>query len=340
MIIADILPEDEILSGETIKLDVVAEHAGERLDKTLVLLCDGFSRSRLQALIGQGHVRVNGASCTASSRKMEAGDRMELDIPPLVDAEPKPENIPLDIVFEDSDILVINKPVGMVVHPGAGNHTGTLVNALLAHCGDTLSGIGGVARPGIVHRLDKDTSGLMVAAKNDRAHQNLSAQLESRTLTRIYHAVIFKVPFPPKGTVDQPIGRHAQHRLKMSIDRRAGREARTHYQMLENFDGAVSLVECRLETGRTHQIRVHMESLGHPLLGDVLYGPQPTALKSALGKAGHEEAVVRKILAFPRQALHAKGIRFDHPITGAEMSFEREPPEDILNLLNLLNKKI
>lgn len=311
--------------------------ASVRLDKALATLCPEMSRSRLKVLIESGDVFLDGAVCADASLKVAAGQEISLTIPPPVAAQPQAERIPLDIVYEDAHLLVIDKPAGLVVHPGAGNWTGTLVNALLYHCGDTLSGIGGVARPGIVHRLDKDTSGLMVAAKTDAAHRGLAAQLEDRSLSRTYCALVWKAA-PPKGTVDKPIARHANSRLKMTVPARGGREARTHYRRMAVYRDAVSLIECDLETGRTHQIRVHMSAIGHPLLGDPLYGMQETGQRSLLKKAGYDESVVAAVLGFPRQALHAARIRFIHPVTGEEMAFARALPQDFAGLVAMFEE--
>lgn len=328
--------ELDIEESDTITLVIPSDHAGQRLDKILAILCTDFSRSRLQDLIASGQVRVNDRLCKTASSKISTGDVIDIAIPPPAPAAPAPENIPLDILYEDDDLLVINKQAGLVVHPGAGNRAGTLVNALLAHCGDSLSGIGGVARPGIVHRLDKDTSGLMVAAKNDRAHKGLAAQLEDRSLHRLYHALVLKIPFPPTGRVDAPIGRHPKNRLKMAVLRQGGREAATNFRLLENYRDALALIECTLETGRTHQIRVHMDHAGHPLIGDPLYGPQATAVKAALDRAACPPETAREILGFPRQALHAAGISFTHPGSGKTMNFEIHPPQDLSKVLKLL----
>ena len=308
----------------------------ERIDRALNALCPDLSRTRIKALIDEGHVWLNGEMCGAASRKLKLNDTVEIDIPAAAPAELKAQDLALDIVYEDSDLLVINKAAGMVVHPGAGNHSGTLVNALLHHSADDLSGIGGVMRPGIVHRLDKDTSGLMVAAKNDIAHRGLAAQLETRTLTRVYKALVMGVPFPAKGLVDAPLGRHPSSRLKNSIRRTGGKEARTHYILDTKLGPEFSLVECKLETGRTHQIRVHMESIKHPLIGDALYGPQASAVKAALKRGGYSEKASEAVLAFPRQALHAQRIAFVHPVTEEEMSFDVPLPKDMDNLLKLL----
>lgn len=311
-----------------------------RLDKVLSDLAgEGVSRNRLKNLIVDGQVTLNGNVCDDASRKVGAGDVIELTIPEAVEALPQPENIPLDIIYEDDDMLVINKPVGMVVHPGAGNPHGTLVSALLYHCGDTLSGIGGVRRPGIVHRLDKDTSGLMVVAKNDRAHNGLASQLSDRSLSRIYQALVWKMPTPIKGKINAPIGRHQQSRIKMSVRSHAmGREAITHYLREETFNDVISLMTCQLETGRTHQIRVHMQHIGHPLLGDQLYGLPPQEQRSLLNRGGYDEEVRDEVMAFPRQALHAAGIHFVHPVSGEEMEFEADWPQDLLHLLSLVNQ--
>ena len=315
------------------------ENAG-RLDKVLSDLAgEGVSRSRLKNLIVDGQVTLNGKICDDASRKVGAGDVIELIIPEAIEALPQPENIPLDVIYEDEHMLVINKAVGMVVHPGAGNQNGTLVSALLYHCGDTLSGIGGVKRPGIVHRLDKDTSGLMVVAKNDIAHQGLASQLSDRSLSRIYQALVWKMPTPIKGTINVPIGRHQQSRVKMAVRSHAmGREAITHYLREDTFHDVISLVTCQLETGRTHQIRVHMQHLGHPLLGDQLYGLPPQEQRSLMNRGGYDEEAREAVLAFPRQALHAAGIHFVHPVTGEEMEFEADWPDDLSDLFSIVNQ--
>ncbi|PZO87045.1 MAG: RNA pseudouridine synthase [Micavibrio aeruginosavorus] len=324
--------------GEEDSFTVTDAVGNGRLDKILAELAwEGLSRSRLKTLIVDGQVSVNGTSCDDPSRKVFIGDEISLVVPEAVEALPQPENIPLDVVYEDDDMLVINKAVGMVVHPGAGNQNGTLVSALLYHCGDTLSGIGGVKRPGIVHRLDKDTSGLMVVAKTDRAHQGLAAQLADRTLHRLYQAIVWKEPTPIKGTINTAIGRHQTSRLRMAVRSRAsGREAITHYLREETFNGIASLVTCQLETGRTHQIRVHMQHLGHPLLGDQLYGLPAQEQKSLLRRGGYEDDAIEFVLNFPRQALHAAGISFIHPVTEEEMEFEADPPADFAELLEII----
>ncbi len=321
--------------SDVLHVTVTQSQAGERLDKALVKLCPGFSRSRLQGLIESNELYLNGAPCDTPSRKVKAGDEILLALPDLEEADPQPQDIPLEIVFEDEHLLVINKASGMVVHPAAGNPDGTLVNALLFHCGDTLSGINGVRRPGIVHRLDKDTSGLMIVAKNDHAHQALSAQLQDRSLSRTYLALVSGVPLPPLGTIETQMGRHPTNRLRMAVLKGGGKEAITHYKLREAYHDTLALVECRLATGRTHQIRVHMESIRHPLVGDPLYGAPPTALAAKLRKGGYDEEAAKAILAFPRQALHATEIRFIHPVSGEALSFSSPLPEDMAALIDL-----
>ncbi|MFN3828133.1 MAG: RluA family pseudouridine synthase [Micavibrio sp.] len=318
-------------------LTVEAEHAGERLDKFLAAEAGELSRTRIKALVLESQVLINNVVCDSPAHKLKAGDNITIGIPAPRDDTPLPENIPLDIVYEDEALIVINKPVGLVVHSGAGHEDGTLVNALLHHCGDSLSGIGGVKRPGIVHRLDKDTSGLMLVAKTDKAHQALSAQLSDRSLHRRYKALVWGVPIPIKGIVDAPIGRHPTHRQKMAIIHRNGREARTHYMVVEDW-GPVAMVECDLESGRTHQVRVHMTHLGHPLIGDPLYGLARNGQVSRLKKAGLEGDLAEEIINFPRQALHAAEIAFIHPLTDEEMAFERPLPEDMERIVSILNQ--
>jgi 23S rRNA pseudouridine1911/1915/1917 synthase len=336
--------EDDAADAENTAAEVRSYHfavdetrAGGRIDKILSDLHEDLSRARVQALINDGQVLLNGKPCTSSSKKLVSGDEIAVDIPPPAPWYPEAEDIPLDIVYEDKDLIVINKPAGLVVHPGAGNQTGTLVNALLHHCPDDLSGIGGVMRPGIVHRLDKDTTGLMVVAKNDHTHQGLAAQLEDRSLSRHYKALVLGVPMPPRGVVDQPLGRHHVHRQKMAVNRKYGKDARTHYHLLENYRDVFSLVECVLESGRTHQIRVHMGYIKHQLIGDPFYGPQPTGVYAAVKRAGYDEALGDVLRHFPRQALHAYALSFIHPSTDEELSFEVDLPEDMDNLLNLLD---
>lgn len=308
----DVESAGSVLSG------IVTESG--RLDKVSVSLFPNLTRARAQALIAKGCVKLNVAVVLTNRELVQVGDQIEITLPPAVPAEPLAESIALTIVFEDAHMLVIDKPAGLVVHPAPGSPDGTLVNALLAHCGDTLSGIGGVKRPGIVHRLDKDTSGLMVVAKSDRAHQGLSAQLLDRSLGRTYLAFVWGVPAPRAGKIDAPVGRHPIHRQKMAVIK-SGRNAVTHYEIVQPLTGA-SLVRCQLETGRTHQIRVHLAHIGHPLVGDPAYGkgrmpPIPLA----------------------RQALHATEIHFIHPVTGKSMTFTSELPPDLLALQSALGGK-
>ena len=277
-------------------LTATPEAAGQRLDAFLAETLPELTRSAAQRLIAEGQVAVDGKIPT-KSLKLAGGETVLVSLPEPEEAQALPEDIPLDVVYEDDDVIVVNKPVGMVVHPAPGHSGGTLVNALLHHCGDSLSGIGGELRPGIVHRIDRDTSGLIIAAKNDFAHQALSAQLQDHSLCRTYEAVVVGNLREDSGTVDAPIGRCPSDRKKMAVVRQGGRNAVTHWQVLERFPG-YTYVRCRLETGRTHQIRVHMAYIGHPLYGDTVYG----AKKPAPGMTG--------------QCLHAVGLTFRHPRTG------------------------
>ena len=308
---------------------------GLRLDRYLADYCEDLSRTRIKKLIEEGAVTVNQAMVKSASSKIQQGDIITLFMPPPVDHHPEPENIPLDIVYEDEDLLVINKASGMVVHPAPGHHSGTLVNALLYHCGESLSGIGGVRRPGIVHRLDKETTGLMLVAKNDKAHQYLSAQLADRSLSRHYYALVWGALRFVRGRVETSIGRHRNNRQMMAPNVKNGRHAITHYKRLNVFGQAASAVECQLETGRTHQIRVHMQHDGYPLVGDPVYRIQKTKAQSLLRKSGIEDDVAQVILDFPRQALHARQLEFIHP-NEKLMSFTADLPADIQGLLAIL----
>ncbi len=317
-----------------------ADDAGARLDKWLSERIESLTRTRLKALIEGGALAKDGAAFDDPSWKLRAGETIRLTVPAPEDPVPRAEAIPLDVVFEDDDLIVVNKRVGMVVHPAAGNWTGTLVNALLHHCGDTLSGVGGVARPGVVHRIDKDTSGLIVAAKNDKAHQGLAAAFSVHDIERIYLAIAVGAPRPGVGVIDAALARAKTDRKKMAVVNAEThfnpRRAVTHYKVVETYgraraklkgDALASLIECRLETGRTHQIRVHLSSIGHPLIGDPVYGRGP-----GLGglKPGEPEAdrAIAAIAKFRRQALHAAVLGFTHPVTGEQMRFERPPPGD------------
>src|SRR3989338_6359941 len=305
------------------------EHEGQRLDKFLAIKAQDLSRTRLQDLIQTGFVQINGVAMNDVALKVKEGQKIQINIPPVVEAAPVPQKIPLDIFYEDEDLIVLNKPTGLVVHPAPGNPEGTLVNALLNHCGESLSGINGVKRPGIVHRLDKDTSGLMVVAKNDKTHHSLAYQLATREMSRVYQALIWCTLIPHKGIIEGPIGRDPHHRQRMAL-REKGKFARTHYKTIKIFGRLASLVECRLETGRTHQIRVHLASKGHPLIGDILYGKKPKGLPCPLDDFLDGQWIKG------RQALHAKKISFVHPKSQDRLSFETDLPQDIRILLDVL----
>jgi 23S rRNA pseudouridine1911/1915/1917 synthase len=315
------------------KKSVPPEEAGKRLDAAVAVLFPRLTRSQAQRLIREGHVTVGGR-VAKSSHRVRAGEDVVLSRPDPGPSALTPENIPLDVVFEDEHLIVVNKPAGMVVHPGAGVKAGTLVNALLAHCKD-LSGIGGVVRPGIVHRLDKGTSGLLVAAKTDDAHLNLARQIASREAVRQYVAVVWGVVRDDRGRIEAPIGRSAHHRKKMAVDSRRGRQAATRYEVLERFRFA-TLISATLETGRTHQIRVHFSHLGHPVFGDPQYGGR-TKAASRLG-GGDRKAASEMLGIVDRPALHATALRFAHPATGRLLSFEAGPPSDIMKLLDALRR--
>lgn len=306
-----------------------------RLDRALAVLLPDISRSRLKTLIEAGEVTLDGKVTTDASLRIKPGQTITLTIPEPEAPEPIAQDIPLDIVYEDDDLLVLNKAPGLVVHPAAGHSDGTLVNALLHHCAKSLSGIGGVKRPGIVHRLDKDTSGLMLVAKNDMAHAGLSKQLADRTLSRTYQTIVWGLPAPPKGRVNAPLARNPHNRMYMMV-RPEGRSAATNYKTLETFGKTAALVECKLESGRTHQIRVHMGHIKYPVLGDPLYGAQKTAVESYLKKAGLDGKKADIIRSFPRQALHAIAIEFVHPATGKTMAFETKLPNDFKELVKAL----
>jgi 23S rRNA pseudouridine1911/1915/1917 synthase len=332
-------------------IHLAENEAGGRLDRVLAANTTELSRTRVKALIEQGAVTVDGRTIRDPGHRVKSGTTISIAIPPIAAAKPGAEPIPLAVVYEDADIIVIDKPKGLVVHPAAGNWTGTLVNALIAHCGDSLSGIGGERRPGIVHRLDKDTTGLMVVAKNDRAHKGLAAQFaghgrDGGPFERGYLAFVWGAPDRPRGTIDRPIGRHKVARDRMAVGE-GGRESVTHWQLLEPYGGqktakragksgrtgepVASLLACRLETGRTHQIRVHLASIGHPLLGDEVYGTgfrTKTALLSQDARAALE--------GLGRQALHAHILTVEHPITGKILRFRSELPPDLARLRDML----
>lgn len=301
---------------EQMKFYIPEEASGQRIDKYLSDLLEGQSRSYLQKLMKEGRVFIQGKPVKANY-KITAGEVVELEIPDLEEPDICPENIPLDILYEDDDLLVVNKPKGMVVHPSAGHYNGTLVNALMYHCAGKLSGINGVLRPGIVHRIDMDTTGSLVVCKNDFSHISLAEQLKVHSITRKYRAIVHGRLKEEEGTVRAPIGRHPIDRKKMAVNDKNGKEAVTHYRVLERFR-QFTYIECQLETGRTHQIRVHMSSLGHPLLGDAVYGPNRCPYK------------------LQGQTLHAQVLGFLHPRTGAYMEFEAPLPEYFEELLRKL----
>lgn len=312
-------------AGVSIETAVIPPQAtGWRLDKALAAALPAFSRERLKGLIADGHVATGaGLAMRDPAVKVSAGSAFAVTVPAPLPLHNEPQDIPLVIAFEDEHLIVIDKPAGLVVHPAAGNLDGTLVNALLHHCGSSLSGIGGVARPGIVHRIDKDTSGLIVAAKSDAAHAGLAAQFAAHSIDRRYRAIVAGLVNPSEGTVDAPLARSSANRQKMAIVREErGKRAVTHYRLISPLKGA-SLVECRLETGRTHQVRVHMASIGHPLLGDPAYGRT---------RPEHRELLSR--LTFKRQALHAAHLGFIHPITSAALAFDSKIPPDMQALFS------
>lgn len=326
--------------------EVAPESAGQRLDRFLAerpeLVEAHISRTRVKALVEEGRVSVDGAPARAVSVKVAAGTTVSVDIPPAAPAAPEAENIPLNVVYEDDQLIVIDKPAGLVVHPAAGHESGTLVNALIAHCGESLSGVGGVRRPGIVHRLDKDTSGLLVVAKTDRAHRKLAALFadhgRSMPFLREYLAIVWGAPDRKTGFVDAAIGRHQTQREKMTVvhgDK--GKEAITHWRVLETFGAdkngkpVASLIACQLETGRTHQIRVHMAHIGHPLVGDPVYATGFRTKEKLL-----PETARAAIAALGRQALHAARLEFPHPVSGDELAFESPAPADFGKVLAAL----
>ncbi len=326
-------------SGQKLVVIVAGDEGSTRLDRVLAVRSPELSRSRLKALILAGSVSLRGAPVRDPAYHVASGDTITIDVPEATAPEPAGEDIALDIVYEDDDIIVINKPSGLVVHPAAGHETGTLVNALIAHCGASLSGIGGVKRPGIVHRLDKDTTGLMVAAKNDRAHKSLTEQFADHGRTgamrRGYMAFAWDLPNRLRGTVDAPIDRHPYAREKMAV-REGGREAITHWELQETFHGrdgkpVAALLTCQLETGRTHQIRVHLSHIGHPLMGDAVYGPHFKTKASRLGPASRAA-----LTALDRQALHAYLLALEHPKTGEILEWISDLPEDLAALRDKL----
>lgn len=319
---------DEIIFTEPVQ----EAQKNTRLDKFLAQNVVGFSRSRLQNLIENGNVLLDDVVLSDNSYKVKIGDVFQITVPEAIEAEPQPENIPLEVVYEDDDVIVVNKPAGMTVHIGAGAYSGTLVNALLYHCKGGLSGIGGVKRPGIVHRIDKETSGLLVVAKNDNAHHFLSEQFAEHSIERTYFAIVYGIPNPLEGRIEGNIARSNFDRKKMAMVQTGGKEAITNYKTLQTFGRAAALVQCNLETGRTHQIRVHLSSKGNNLIGDKVY---EKAKKSTISAP---EEIKKYINAFPRQALHAASLGFIHPKTKKMMNFSAPLPEDMQELIKVLQK--
>ena len=313
------------------------DHAGWRLDRFLAAALPDFSRSRLQQLLETGAVTMGAATIKDANHRVKPGDGFTVTVPPTTPAVPQGQDIPLEVVYEDKDLIVINKPAGLVVHPAAGNPDGTLVNALIAHCGTDALAIGGEARPGIVHRLDKDTSGLLVAAKTERAMASLAKQFANHTIERAYNAVVWGAPRDSTGMIESQIGRSPFDRKRMAVLRGGGKLARTRYKVLEKFGPGdrpfASLIECRLETGRTHQIRVHLTHLGHPLIGDPQYGRSRTAPR---GKSDAELHAFSAAAGFSRQALHAFVLGFQHPSLHKTLRFEAPWPADFAGLVSAL----
>lgn len=311
---------------------VEAAQKGQRMDKFLVENFPDLSRSQIQRLITQGNLSCDDEIIIDNSFKVRAGEIYQLEIPEASEAVPEPENIALEIVYEDDDLIVVNKPAGMTVHPAPGVYSGTLVNALLYHCQGRLSGIGGVKRPGIVHRIDKDTSGLLVVAKNDLAHRGLCEQFAEHSIERTYFAIVYGVPVPAAGKIETQIGRSPYDRKKMAVLQNGGKIAVTNYKTIKNFAGIAAQVQCNLETGRTHQIRVHMAHIGCNLIGDQLY---VKSKKTGIRFANPEQKDF--VLNFPRQALHATTLGLIHPRTGEKIFFSSDFPKDFADLIEALN---
>lgn len=324
------------------RFEITEELEDERIDKCLSALIDSLSRSYIQKMIKENGVIVNGMAVKGSYR-VRAEDVVAFELPPAREPNIEPENIPLDILFEDRDVIVVNKPKGMVVHPAAGHYSHTLVNALLYHCGSELSGINGVLRPGIVHRIDMDTTGSVIACKNDMAHNSIAAQLKEHSIKRRYSAICYGVLKEDEGTVDKPIGRHPTDRKKMAVTERGGKHAVTHYRVLERFDN-FTYIECALETGRTHQIRVHMASIGHPILGDEVYSGSGAKFQSERIQQRLRQAQCGELppgqetsgMLLRGQTLHARILGFRHPSTGEYVEVEAPLPEYFKHLLGIL----
>jgi 23S rRNA pseudouridine1911/1915/1917 synthase len=325
------------ISGQLLTAAVDEAQTGQRLDVFLTAALGGFSRARVQGLIASGAVSRGNETIGDANKRVKQGEEYSVAVPPPVPAIPQGQNIPLNVVYEDDDLIVIDKPAGMVVHPAAGNPDGTLVNALIAHCGESLQGVGGELRPGIVHRIDKDTSGLLIAAKNERTMRSLGKQFAAHAIERVYHTIVWGTPRLGSGVVEGDIGRNPHDRKRMAIVRAGGKHARTHYRVVERFGTGTriiaALVECRLETGRTHQIRVHLTHLGHPLIGDATYGK---ARQPPRPKTPEEERAFAAAANFPRQALHAAVLGFHHPGLDRPLHFESALPADLSALLGAL----
>jgi 23S rRNA pseudouridine1911/1915/1917 synthase len=324
MIETDYAVENNLAKGKFVKLVVPSEREGQRLDHYLVKMIPNVSRSRLSNLIRNGFIRLNGNLCKAGNR-LKSGDNIEVTLPPPEPIEIKPEKVDFDVLYEDEDLLVIAKPPGVVVHPASGHKKGTLVHGLLAHCQD-LSGISGVERPGIVHRLDKDTSGVMVIAKSDKSHQGLTDLFKMRQVKKVYHAIVVGRPRTHSGCISQAIGRHRSKRKKMAVLQNGGRDAVTCWDILEEFTNRMTYLEVRPETGRTHQIRVHMAHLGHPVAGDVLYG-------------GKQQKLTSDEFCIMRQCLHAYSLSFTHPVTGKVLEFTSPVWPDMQAILTKLREQ-
>ncbi len=316
-------------------ITATADDAGQRLDKFLAARLPELSRSRLQALVTQGCVSCDGKPLDDVSGKVKPGMAYHVVIPEIAPSHILPQAMALDIVYEDEHMLILNKPAGLTVHPAPGHPDHTLVNALLAHCGDSLSGIGGVARPGIVHRIDKETSGLLAVAKHDAAHAALSKQLSSHTMGRSYIALVWGAPKPAAGSITGNIGRSAHNRQKMAVVEKGGKPATTHYKTLQHL-GSASLLECNLETGRTHQIRVHLTHIGHPLVGDPVYGATTQSRLNTNALKPLPDKAKEALRAFTRQALHARELRLNHPASGEPMRFSCDLPADMQALIAAL----
>lgn len=328
LVVADDLEVEEL--ANFLEKEVPAEFHGTRLDRWLAEWPELTSRAEAQRLLSQNRVHLDNQPISSGSRKLREGQKVQICLPPPISSDLEPEDGPLEILFEDEHLIVLNKPAGLVVHPAPGNYTGTLVQRLLHHCPD-LSGIGGVQRPGIVHRLDKDTSGILVVAKHDQAHQRLSRQFRKHSIHRLYSALVWGNLVTLQGTIEAPIGRHPRDRKMMAIVEN-GRAATTYWTQLAKWDGLTHIC-CELETGRTHQIRVHFSSQGHPLVGDPVYGQ--------LGKTKHmPDDVILALKSFPRQALHAAELGFEHPISKKVMEFSVAEPKDFQKLLSLLYEKL